>query len=355
MKFSLLLLSLVGLGNAIELPKPNGPYSVAVRTSAMIDKHRIDPYDPRRGHRNVLASIFWPVPSPSCSKTTLPYMTPAVAKLYGQKAQSMGLSNETFAAFEYSVCTPLHTPKGCGSKRQFPLIIFSPGAGNSRLLYSNMARSFASFGNIVALIDHPYDADIIEFPDGKTIMTGNIPETTKSLIKLTKVRAEDISFVISEVLQSSLYKSVLKGLPGSVDKSKIVALGHSLGGASAAVAILSDKRICGGMDMDGQIFDPALSQGLEKPFFLVGRPNHSKEDATWNKFFANLRGSKKMITIDRTVHGSFTDYPQLIQALNLPASASKAIQPLIGTVNPSDLENGLSKIVVSFVKACSNI
>lgn len=187
MHFSLLVLSLVGLGNAIELSKPNGPYSVAVRTHAMTDKHRIDPYDPKRGHRNVLASIFWPVALSSCSETTVPYMTPAVAKLYGQKAQSMGLSNETFAAFKYSVCTPADTLKGRGSKKRFPLIIFSPGAGNSRLLYSNMARSFASFGNVVVLIDHPYDADIVEFPDGKTIMTGNIPETTKSLIKLTKV------------------------------------------------------------------------------------------------------------------------------------------------------------------------
>lgn len=147
---------------------------------------------------------------------------------------------------------------------------------------------------------------------------------------------------------------MLKGLPGSIDKNKIVALGHSLGGASAAVAILSDRRICGGMDLDGQIFEPALSQGLDKPFSLVGRPNHSKEDATWNKFFANLRGSKKMITINGTVHGSFTDYPQLIQALNLPASASKVVQPLIGTVNATDLQNSLSKTVVSFVKACSN-
>ncbi|KAJ4108661.1 hypothetical protein NW768_012193 [Fusarium equiseti] len=353
MQFSLLVLSLIGLGNAIELPKLGGPYSVAVRTHVMTDKYRVDPYDPKRGHRNVLASIYWPLPSSSCSETTVPYMTPAVAQLYGQKAQSMGLSNETFAAFEYSVCSPPKTPKGCGSKKRYPLVVFSPGAGNSRLLYSNMARSFASFGNVVVLIDHPYDADIVEFPDGKTIMTRNIPETTKSLIKLTKVRAEDISFVISEILQPSFHNKVLNGLPGSVDKSKIVALGHSLGGASAAVAILSDRRICGGMNMDGQIFEPALSRGLDKPFFLVGRPNHSKEDSTWNKFFSSLQGIKKMITVEGTVHGSFTDYPQLIQALDLPTSASKVVQPLVGTANPSVLENSLSKTVVSFIKSCS--
>ncbi|KAF9766268.1 hypothetical protein IL306_001347 [Fusarium sp. DS 682] len=353
MQFSLLFISLLGAGNAILLPKPSGPYGVALRTEGMTDKHRIDPYDPKKGQRHVLASIFWPIDSASCSNTAVPYMPPAVAKFYGQRAQSMGLSNDTFAAFQYEVCKTPVAQKGCGSKKEsFPLAVFSSGAGNSRLLYSNLARSLASYGNVVVLIDHPYDADLVVFPDGEIIKSGNIPETKEALINLTAVRAKDISFVISEVMRSSFQKKVFKGLPGPIDNKKIVALGHSLGGASAAVAALSDKRVRGGMDMDGQIFEPALSKGLDKPFFLIGRPNHSEEDTTWKKFYAKLRGPKQEIAVKGTVHGSFTDYPQLIKALNLPKSALKTVEQLVGTADPAHLEKFLSKTVVDYMKIC---
>jgi hypothetical protein len=39
----------------------------------------------------------------------------------------------------------------------------------------------------VVLIDHPYDADLVVFPDGEIIKSGNIPETKEALINLTAV------------------------------------------------------------------------------------------------------------------------------------------------------------------------
>ncbi|KAF4339463.1 PAF acetylhydrolase family [Fusarium beomiforme] len=352
MQLSLLFLSLLGTGNAILLPKPSGPYGVALRVEGMTDTHRVDPYDPKKGHRQVLASIFWPVDSTSCSNKAVAYMPPATAKAYGQVAQqSLGLSNDTFAALEFQVCKTPVAQKGCGSKKEsFPVAVFSPGAGNSRLLYSLMARSLASYGNVVVLIDHPYDPPVVEFPDGKIIQGGNIPDTKEGNQQLGLVKAKDISFTISQILRPSFQKRVFKGLPGSIDTKKIVALGHSLGGASAAIAILSDNRIRGGMDLDGQIFEPALSKGLDKPFFLIGRPNHSEQDTTWKKFYAKLRGPKKEISIKGTVHGSFTDYPHLIKALNLPKAVEKMAEQLVGTVDPSYLEKFLSKTIVDYMK-----
>ncbi|KAF9775663.1 hypothetical protein IL306_006214 [Fusarium sp. DS 682] len=352
MQFSILFLSLLGVGNAILLPKPSGPYGVALRIEGMTDKHRIDPYDPKKGHRQVLASIFWPIDSTSCSNKAVPYMPPATAKAYGQQAEkTLGLSNDTFPALEFEVCKTPFPQKGCSSeKKSFPVAVFSPGAGNSRLLHNFMARSLASYGNVVVLIDHPYDPPMVEFPDGKIIRGGNIPETMEALEQLTSVRAKDISFTISQLQRPSFQKKVFKGLPGSIDNKKIVALGHSLGGASAAMAVLSDNRIRGGMDMDGQIFEPALSKGLDKAFFLIGRPNHSEEDATWKKFYAKLRGPKKEIAVKGTVHGSFTDYPYLIKALDLPKPAQKMTEQIVGTVDPSYLEKFLSKTVVEYMK-----
>ncbi|CAJ0550901.1 Ff.00g108310.m01.CDS01 [Fusarium sp. VM40] len=347
-----LLIPLFGLGDALLVPNSSGPYGVALRVQGMTDDHRIDPYDPKKGHRQVLTSVFWPVDKDSCSKKIIPYMPPATAAYYGQHAQALGLSNDTFKAFEFEVCTPKTSKSGCASDKKYPVAIFSPGAGNSRLLYSAMARSLASHGNVVVLIDHPYDQDVVEFPDGKIIKSANIPEDIPSLNKLSQVRAKDISFVISQVKTPSFQRKLFKGFPGSVDTNKIVALGHSLGGASAANAVLEDSRIRGGMNLDGQLFEPALSKGLKKPFYLIGRPSHSESDKTWNKFYNNLKGPKDMKLIKGTQHGSFTDYPQLISALGLPEEAKKTVEPMIGSVDGPVLEKLIAKTVVGYMKLC---
>ncbi|KAK2923445.1 Platelet-activating factor acetylhydrolase-like [Fusarium oxysporum f. sp. vasinfectum] len=158
----------------------------------MTDNRRIDPYDPTDGHRQVLASIFWPVDADSCFSDKVSYMPPATAKAYGQEAQKMGLSNDTFKSVEIEVCAVSTSPKNksrChAKKKRFPIAIFSSGSGNSRLIYNAMARSIASFGNVVVLIDHPYDAIIVEFPDGTVVEDGNMPEDTESLEKATQAQ-----------------------------------------------------------------------------------------------------------------------------------------------------------------------
>jgi hypothetical protein len=51
-----------------------------------------------------------------------------------------------------------------------------------------MARSLASEGYAVVTIDHPYDASVVEFPNGKIIKTVGISdEDIPALTKLTQV------------------------------------------------------------------------------------------------------------------------------------------------------------------------
>ncbi|KAH6889494.1 Alpha/Beta hydrolase protein [Thelonectria olida] len=338
---------LAAAANAILLPNPTGQFGVAVRVHAMTDSSRVDPYSPEsdRHKRKLVTSVFWPVEDSSCSTKHVAYMPPATAEWYGEQASAMGLSNDTFSALRLEPCSS--GPK----KRQYPLAIFSPGSGNSRLIHSAMAKSLAGEGYVVVTVDHPYDANIVEFPDGSVIESANIPEETGPLEKLTKVRAQDIAFVISQFKSASSQSSLLKGLPGQINFDRIVVWGHSLGGASSAAVMMSDSSIRAGVDLDGRFFEPVLSKGLSKPFFLLGRPNHNSEDATWAQFWKHLRGPKLEAEIAGTVHGSYTDLPLVMSALGLSDAVKKQLATQFGSIDPERMSKVLTKTVSSFFKS----
>lgn len=186
----LLLPAFASIVGALLLPNPDGPYPVAMRVHTLTDKNRVDPYAPNAtDKRQILVSVFWPIDkSKECSPETVPYMPPATAQAYGLWASSNGFSNDTFSQFQLEVCG-VSNVKGCRArtKSQYPLVLLSPGSGNSRLLHSAMAKSLSSYGYVVVTVDHPYDANIVEFPDGTMILGADIPETDESLEKATLV------------------------------------------------------------------------------------------------------------------------------------------------------------------------
>jgi pimeloyl-ACP methyl ester carboxylesterase len=146
----------------------------------------------------------------------------------------------------------------------------------------------------------------------------------------------------------SFQHKVFKGLPGKIDANKIVALGHSMGGASAAAAMLLNPNIRGGVNMDGGLFDPVLSHGLDKPFMQLGRPSHRTQDTTWVEFWNSLRGPKVELQIADTVHGSYTDFPLLLKTLGLPKEALKQMEPLFGSVDGEELQKIISQTISAF-------
>jgi len=131
-------------------------------------------------------------------------------------------------------------------------------------------------------------------------------------------------------------------------------MGHSLGGAAAAQVLPLDKRILGGINMDGRLFDPVLTSGTKKPIMLLGREKHADEDATWKSFWAVLRGPKAMVGVNGTTHASFTDIPALIQALGLSAEAQDRVGQLLGTTGGSRMQEIMVGVCASFFRSVFN-
>lgn len=134
----------------------------------------------------------------------------------------------------------------------------------------------------------------------------------------------------------------------AIDFERIIMLGHSLGGATAAQVMISDTRILGGINMDGRFFNTTLEKGLDKPFILLGRPNHAAEDETWNQYWSKLRGPRVHAAVSGTAHGSFTDFPHVFDTLDLSEEQKQGADMLLGSIGGARVDAVIASTVAAF-------
>ncbi|KAH7311811.1 platelet-activating factor acetylhydrolase-like protein plasma/intracellular [Rhexocercosporidium sp. MPI-PUGE-AT-0058] len=288
----------------LQLPKLPGNYQVG--TVAFELKVASNP-------RDIMASFFYPADR-SCSNFPLAPAFPPASLAY--IAAEAGLP----PGFPVTVTTQAHL-KASISSTDFPILIFSTGYGVSRLLYTAMAEDLASLGYIVIVVDHPLDASFIEYPDGRFVnITVTNYENFDAYIPFIDARVQDVRTVLDS-LSNTTFSSQIPGLVSrgkiqQLQTSKVGILGHSLGGATAASAMLSDKRFVAGVNLDGSIIGNVTTIGLSKPYLIMENYWHNRTyDATWAEFWTHLRGFKREIRVAQSQHGSYSDYLVLLDEL----------------------------------------
>jgi hypothetical protein len=245
-----------------------------------------------------MVSRFDPVHAHSCRHTCrVPYMSPFLAAseeaIFNAFFSSINLTIPTgaLAQLELQVCCT-HSSNLTTNPGPYPIILFGPGLNTTRLFYSATAAQIASFGYTVLTLDHPYETDIVEFPDGTVIYGGNVVgdlNNTAPLLKALDIRSTDARFVL-DVL----------GVPFATEtedgrRARVGYVGQSFGGAAAAAAMLNDTRIVGGVNLDGYMFGPVLNAGIGRPgihqsFLLWGSVGHnSSSDPSWGRFLETVR------------------------------------------------------------------
>jgi pimeloyl-ACP methyl ester carboxylesterase len=159
-----------------------------------------------------------------------------------------------------------------------------------------------------------------------------------------------MSFALDQLGDSKTRRQLLYNYPHSIDLSQVAAIGYSIGGAAAAAAVASDNRILGGLNMDGRLFDPVLSNGLSKPFMQIGRPGHKEQDSTWDQFWSHLRGPAIELSITGTTHGSYPDTLSLLSALDLPHVVWDMLKAEYGAIDPRNMEEDLDGALTAFLQ-----
>jgi predicted dienelactone hydrolase len=298
---------------ALTLAKPTGDQPVGTTSLYLRDTSRPDPWVATVPYRELMVSLFYPTASAQGPKKQ--FMTEAEAAAVFEEAGITGIPP--------SVLTTVHTDAVVDARpagRRLPLVVLSPGFKRPRAELTSLAEVLASHGTAVVVVDHTYENVATTFPDGHVTgcaACGSYDEAFWK--KLAGGRAKDVSFVLDSLTHSK-WASL-------IDPARIGMAGHSVGGASAIGAMVTDPRIKAGIDIDGTTDVPLLAPGLDRPFLFLGRantytPGTGVESDSWQRDWAQLKGWKRWLVVAGMAHPSFTDIGLVGEQLGLDFGAT---------------------------------
>lgn len=199
-----------------------------------------------------------------------------------------------------------HAIEGAGMSRdnvRYPVLIFSHGWGMQSPLYTATLEDLVSHGYVVATVDHPYDAGVTVFPDGRVVKfaqdkydaaakkTDGVSDYAAARIE---VMAVDVRFVIDQLSRYNSNPKLGAPFAGHLNLSRVGAFGHSIGGMTSARACQIDIRIRACIDEDsllnGSPFSVATAGSIPKQPFLL-----------FSAVVADLFSDKKLHPSDETL------------------------------------------------------
>ncbi len=217
--------------------------------------------------------------------------------------------------------------------RGWPVIVLSHGLGAARAHYSALAQELASHGYVVLAIDHPIGGFTLA-PNGRLLRPGadSLHYAASPLASVVRDWAIDDALVVRRGAALASRGSATVGAV-VIDTARVAALGHSLGGAAALQACLSQSLFDACADMDGDVFGDVETSVVGKPILaLLSQPDHRgrppardsaesarreefarmgrERDSTWTAICARQRGVPCFVVkLVGTGHFSFSDAP----------------------------------------------
>ncbi|NXI40279.1 PAFA2 acetylhydrolase, partial [Galbula dea] len=214
--------------------------------------------------------------------------------------------------------------------RGYPLIIFSHGLGAFRTLYSSVCSELASWGFVVAALEHrDHSASMTYFCTAEAgreqwIPYQEVPQGQKEFYFRNKqvhqraeecVRAfrlfQDISRgkAVPNILHQDFHLSVLK--VSGIDLTKVSVMGHSFGGVTAVLALVKEPSFRCAVALDAWMFplENMLYPEVPKPVLFINTEKfQTPESIAKMKRLSSRNSQTKIITILGSVHQSQTDF-----------------------------------------------
>jgi len=296
------------------LPHPDGRFAVGTQIYRWTDTSRDEPHtaDPS-DRRSVIAQVWYPAThhKPSGGVASLAYID-GIGRLPDKVSLLPSFLMHRYGQID-THAEPL-APLAPGG-RPWPVVIFSPGYGAPRAVYTGLVTQIASRGFVVFLLDHPYESAATELPDGQVVGTREIllpgeRDKIPYMVREQARRAADVRFVIDQLAHPEALSPPLRG--GHIDGSKVAVIGHSFGGATAIAALSEDPRVVAAANIDGTPYGDLPDRQLTRPFLLLqsdyAETHHGDLFLNGNgKLLAHMTAPSFRYEIKRANHFSFTD------------------------------------------------
>ena len=309
----------------VSLPIPTGTDELGSQTVVVNDR--------ARAGRDIPVQLWYPTNAQHRpAGTDAPY-APAATSLFLAEQLAVPARDVSTVTTHATRSSPVKPASG-----RLPIVLVSPGQGISRTLYSGLSAEIASHGYFVAVLDHPGDGQLVEFPDGHTVRAEDASEDTRVAVRVADARA------VLDDLQA-LDADVTSPFHDALDLERVAFVGHSLGGATAAEAMRVDDRFDAGVNLDGTLYGDVITTGLDRPFLLVS--SDRPEDETWTTLRTSSSAAQSLF-LRGTGHMTFTDWPalSLFRPSNEPRDSFD-----IGAVDPGRGFTLQSAYVLAFLGA----
>jgi dienelactone hydrolase len=304
-------------GFRLTLPAPSGPLAVGTTTLRYVDTSRVDRFAPTPRAREILVHLWYPAARGGTART--PYLAPKVAAV---NAHELGLPTSVMA----NITVPAHTGAPALPGRR-PVVVFSPGFSASTAFYTLLVEDLASHGYVVVTVDHTYEAPIV-FPGGRLVAArlAAVGEGSRALA----ARFADFRFVLDRLPELDRRGT----LAGRLSLARIAAVGHSMGGTTAASVLGVDPRVRVGVDIDGSLRSDQPAGGLTRPFMVERARGHNDEILHLTDYRRTRTGPFVLATFAHVQHQGFMDLMALVPQLERVLPAIRKSLP-VGDADPN--------------------
>lgn len=306
---------------SVVLPAPSGPYGVGRLSVTVADPDRREIFTvDRTDFRRLPVTIFYPS-TRQCAATA--YWPDALAQVY---AAELSLQPDFGRRVLAHACPAAPVASGKGP---FPLILFSHGLQHTHFSYVSLLEDLASRGHIVVAIDHSYGSRATYFPDGTLVRWDNsLWRRGEDKVRYGAVSGEyyrlwaDDARRILDLIERRDRRGPFAKIAGHYDPNRVAYIGHSYGGMAALYATHLDRRIRGGVNMDGVTVDRNRPDGVPRDRMLspVGAdaPLMVLNSAQYEERAA-YAPDVRVVRVPGSNHMSFSDVVWLIERFgNVP-------------------------------------